>query len=338
VAVARSREEVAWTSLAGERSERLNGSLFQAFEEVALAAIFERMTPQPQENWKSLYPFRAHEIHLDSCRYHYIDEGAGEPLLMVHGNPTWSFYYRNLILGLRDRYRVIAPDHIGCGGSEKPARYPYTLAQHTSNLVELVRRLDLRGVTLVAHDWGGAIGLGAALRERSRFRRVVLFNTGAFPPPYVPFRIRLCRLPLFGTLAICGFNAFARAALFMAVEKPERMTPSVRAGLLAPYNNWSNRVAIDRFVRDIPFTRRHPTWQTLANLEAGLSDLRDRPVLLIWGMQDWCFNETCLHRLQALFPQAEVHPLADAGHYVVEDAYERIIPLIESFLERTAAR
>lgn len=296
------------------------------------------MTLQPNESWKSLYPFESHAIQLDSCRYHYLDEGRGEPLLMVHGNPTWSFYYRNLVLGLRDRYRVIAVDHIGCGLSDKPARYTYTLAQHTRNLVEFIRRLDLQGVTLVAHDWGGAIGLGALLQERARFRRIVLFNTGAFPPPYVPFRIRACRFPLLGTWAVRGWNAFARAALFMAVEKPERMTPSVRAGLLAPYNNWANRIAIDRFVRDIPFTRRHPTWQTLQQLEQGLAELRDWPTLLIWGQRDWCFTPVCLKRFQTLFPAAEVHAFADAGHYVVEDAYERIVPLIDTFMKHHGSR
>lgn len=286
--------------------------------------------------WRDLYPFESHFFDLDGLRLHYLDEGVGEPLLFVHGNPTWSFYWRNLFLGLRERYRCVAVDHIGCGLSDKPQNYDYTLQQRIDDLTRLVQALDLTGVTLLAHDWGGAIGLGTILRLPDRFSRIVLFNTGAFPPPFVPWRIAACRTPLVGTLAVRGLNAFARAALSMAVEKPERMTADVRAGLLAPYDNWANRVAVDRFVRDIPFTPRHPTWQTLEQIEAGLPSLVARPIQLVWGMRDWCFRPECLQRFERFWPQAEVHKLADCGHYVVEDAHERIVPLVRDFLERSA--
>jgi haloalkane dehalogenase len=286
--------------------------------------------------WRDLYPFESHFFDLDGLRLHYLDEGAGEPLLFVHGNPTWSFYWRNLILGLRERFRCVAIDHIGCGLSDKPQNYNYTLQQRIDDLTRLVETLDLTGGTLLAHDWGGAIGLGTILRTPERFSRIVLFNTGAFPPPFVPWRIAACRTPLVGTLAVRGVNAFARAALSMAVEKPERMTADVRAGLLAPYDNWANRVAVDRFVRDIPFTPRHPTWQMLEKIEAGLPLLAARPIQLIWGMRDWCFRPECLQRFERIWLQAEVHKLTDCGHYVVEDAHERIVPLVRDFLERSA--
>ncbi|MFV1964465.1 MAG: alpha/beta fold hydrolase [Pirellulaceae bacterium] len=285
-------------------------------------------------DWRPLYPFASHELDLDSVRYHYVDEGDGEPLLMVHGNPTWSFYWRNLILGLRDRFRTIAVDHVGCGLSDKPAEYSYTLSQHIANVVRLVDELDLSGITLLGHDWGGAIGLGTALRRPERFARLVLFNTGAFPPPFVPLRIRVCRTPLLGALAVRGLNLFARAALSMAVHKPERMTPVVKAGLLAPYDSWEHRVAIHRFVGDIPLTRRHPTWSTLETIEDQLPTLATRPVQMIWGMRDWCFKPLCLERLSRVFTDAEVHRLSDAGHYVIEDAHEKIVPLVGEFLEK----
>jgi len=288
------------------------------------------------DSWRSLYPFASREMQLDGSRYHYVDEGAGAPLLMVHGNPTWSFYWRNMILGLRDRWRTVAVDHLGCGLSDKPAHYPYCLQRHIENLTAFVERLDLRGVTLMAHDWGGAIGLGTALKLSDRFTRIVLFNTGAFPPPYVPRRILACRFPVLGQLAIRGLNLFARAALRMAVLDHPRMTPPVRAGLLAPYDSWAHRVAIWNFVRDIPLTKRHPTWQVLADIEAGLPTLANRPILLGWGLGDWCFNTTCLERFQQVFPRAETHVFADAGHYVVEDAHERLVPLVADFLTRHA--
>ena len=291
-----------------------------------------------RSNWRALYPFESRFHQLGPHRLHYLDEGGGEPLLFVHGNPTWSFYWRNLILGLRDRWRCIAVDHIGCGLSDKPQAYDYTLQRRIADLTELIEQLDLTGATLVAHDWGGAIGLGAVQRLQGRFGRIVLFNTGAFPPPFVPWRIAACRTPLLGTLAMRGANAFARAALTMAVEKPERMTADVRAGLLAPYDSWAHRVAIDRFVKDIPFSPKHPTWQTLEQIEAGLPELVDRPIQLIWGMRDWCFRPECLDRFIKHWPAAEVHRLADCGHYVVEDAHERIVSMMQAFLERRAGR
>ena len=285
-------------------------------------------------SWRDLYPFESHWLDVDGQRLHYVDEGSGEPLLFVHGNPTWSFYWRNLILGLRDQYRCIAVDHIGCGLSDKPQNHPYTLERRIADLAEVVERLDLTGTTLLAHDWGGAIGLGTALRLPFRFSRIILFNTGAFPPPFVPWRIAACRTPILGTLAVRGLNAFARAALSMAVEKHDRMTADVRRGFLAPYANWHDRIAINEFVRDIPFSPRHPTWKTLDKIESGLSSLAGWPIQLIWGMRDWCFRPECLARFRKHWPQAEVHELAECGHYVVEDAHERIIPLVADFLHR----
>ncbi|HEX3869675.1 MAG TPA: alpha/beta fold hydrolase [Pirellulales bacterium] len=284
------------------------------------------------ENFKPLYPFASRELRLGDLRYHYLDEGAGEPLLMVHGNPTWSFYWRNLITALRDRYRVIVPDHIGCGRSDKPADYRYDLAQHVANLRRLVEELDLQGVTLLGHDWGGAIGLGAAVADPQRFARLVLFNTAAFRSTRIPLRIRICRTPILGPLAVRGLNAFCRAAIRMAVVHRQRMTPAVRAGILAPYDSWAHRIAIQRFVEDIPLSPSHPSYHTLADIESGLQRLRSLPVQFIWGMRDWCFTPHFLERFLDFFPEAEVHRLADAGHWVVEDAHEQIVPLVERFL------
>ena len=286
----------------------------------------------PAANWRELYPFESHELAIDGQGYHYVDEGEGEPLLMVHGNPTWSFYWRNIITGFRHQYRTIAPDHIGCGLSDKPQRYDYTLAQHTENLCRLIEKLNLRDITLLVHDWGGAIGLGAATRMPDRFARLVIFNTAAFPPPYIPKRIRACRIPIFGRLAIRGGNLFARAALTMAVDKRDSLSPQERAGLLAPYNNWQNRIATLEFVRDIPMSSRHPTYETLSKLEGDLQTLRDVPTMFIWGMRDWCFTEVCLDRLADHLPRHEIHRL-DVGHYVVEEARDQIGSLLDTFLK-----
>ena len=230
-----------------------------------------------------------------------------------------------MILGLQDRQRCVAVDHVGCGLSDKPQAYPYTLQQHTANLVALIDHLDLRQVTLVAHDWGGAIGLGAAVARSDRFARLVLLNTGAFPPPYIPRRIQACRWPWVGTWAIRGLNAFAGAALTMATALPQGLAPRVRAGLIAPYHDWESRVAVDAFVKDIPWRPAHPTYAVLADLERSLSSLAHLPTHLIWGMQDWCFTPVCLRRFQAHFPQARTREIPAAGHYVVEDAPEIVL-------------
>jgi haloalkane dehalogenase len=253
---------------------------------------------------------------------------------MVHGNPTWSFHWRHLIAAWRNRYRVIAPDHLGCGLSDKPVRYPYSLRQHTDNLVRFIDELGLQGVTLLGHDWGGAVGMAAAVARPQRFARFVLLNTGAFPPPRVPWRIAVCRTPLLGRWAVQGLNLFARAALRMAPAQPEKLTPAARAGVLAPYDSWNHRVGIYRFVRDIPLTRSHPTYRTLAELEQRLPSLGSRPCQLIWGMRDWCFTAVCLQKLEQLFPDAHVHRFEDAGHWVVEDAHERIVPVVDQFLRQ----
>lgn len=292
----------------------------------------------PSDQWRKLYPFTSHYLTVDGHRYHYLDEGEGEVLLLVHGNPTWSFYWRELVRALKGRFRLVVPDHLGCGLSDKPQRYPYRLAQHIQNLKRLIAELNLQNVTLLAHDWGGAIGLGAAVAEPARFARLILFNTAAFRSTQMPWRIRVCRTPVLGPLAVQGLNLFARAALTMAVRRPGGLPEEVRAGLLAPYDSWRNRRAIQRFVDDIPLYSSHPSYATLTGVEQGLSRLQRHPAMFIWGMQDWCFTSHFLDRFLDFFPEAEVHRLANAGHYVVEDAYERIIPLVEDFIARHPAR
>ena len=282
----------------------------------------------------NLYPFSSHSLQLDRLRYHYLDEGSGENLLMLHGNPTWSFYYRNLILGLKGSYRCVVPDHMGMGKSDKPQDYPYTLSRHIDNLEKLADHLELDDITLVVHDWGGAIGMGFAVRHPERIRRLVIFNTAAFLSSEIPWSLRLCRIPGFGAIAIRGFNAFARGAIRWACRKQERMTEEVRAAYLAPYDNFANRVANLRFVQDIPISPDSPSYSVIQHIEENLKLFREHPVQIIWGAHDFVFNDHFLKRWQEIFPQAEVHRMEDAGHYVVEDAHERILPLLYEFLQK----
>jgi haloalkane dehalogenase len=282
-----------------------------------------------------LRPFRSCWLHTEGGRYHYLDEGpAGAPVLvMLHGNPTWSFYYRHLVSAFKDRYRVVVPDHMGCGLSDKPPVYAYTLERHIENLEGLIAHLDLSKVTLLMHDWGGAIGMGYATRHPGKVSRLVVFNSAAFSLPRCPLRIRVCRIPLLGALLVRGLNGFARAALRFATSRPERFSESVRAGYLAPYADWDSRVAVHAFVRDIPLEADHPTRHTLDEIDRRLSTLSDKAMLIVWGADDFCFTEKdFLPQWRRRFPGARVHVLEDAGHYVVEDAHDRIVPLLDDFL------
>jgi pimeloyl-ACP methyl ester carboxylesterase len=298
------------------------------------------------------YPFASHFLNLDGLRYHYLDEGprqrstgsgeeapsdaaaAAPTLLFVHGNPTWSFAWRRLIRELRGEYRCVAVDHIGCGLSDKPQDYDYTLARHIENLSRLIEQLDLRNVTLIAHDWGGCIGMGAAGRLPERFSRFVLMNTAAFRSTRIPWRIAVCRVPVLGAIGVRGFNLFARAALWMAVSDRSHLSAAARRGLLAPYDSWGHRIAIHRFVQDIPLKPSHPSYETLRQVEESLSQFRASPMLLVWGMQDWCFTPEFLQEWEQRFPTAEVHRLAGASHYVFEDAPDEVPARIRGFLQR----
>lgn len=279
-----------------------------------------------------LYPFASHFLDVDGQRMHYVDEGEGPLVLCVHGNPTWSFYYREVIRNLRDRFRVVAMDHIGCGLSDKPQNYPYTLATHVGNLSRLAEHLGAGDVTILCHDWGGPISLAWAVENPDRVARIAICNTAAFFGGKMPLRIRCCRWPILGTIAVRGLNLFAVAAVKSATAKPERMSPEIARGYLLPYDSYRNRIAVHRFVQDIPLSPSVLSHATMTNLESRLSLLGDKPMTIFWGERDFCFTVRYLDQWIERFPNADVHRFADSGHYVVEDAHERILPVLRDFI------
>ncbi len=276
------------------------------------------------------YPFRPKSISVDGHRMSYLDEGSGPVVVMVHGNPSWSYLYRNLVTELKSTHRCIVPDHLGCGLSDKPQDYPYRLQNHIDNLENLLNQLQVDRCVLIVHDWGGAIGMGWAGLHPDRVAGLVVLNTAAFHSSRIPFRITVCRWPVLGPLLVRGLNGFARPATFMAVHN--KMLPEVAAGFLHPYNFWKDRVAILRFVQDIPLQENHPSFQTLANVEASLARLQDKPMLLCWGGEDFCFNDHFYGQWQRRFPAAHSHYFPEAGHYVLEDALDEIMVLLTPFL------
>ena len=257
---------------------------------------------------------------------------------MVHGNPTWSFFYRELISALSTNCRTIAPDHIGCGLSSKPsqARYGYQLADRVDDLSHFIDQLALDDkITLIVHDWGGMIGMAWAVDHIERIGRIIVLNTASFlpiPGKPLPWQLRLIRksAPLAAGMVL-GLNLFAVGAVFMAPR--QRLSRDVRAGYLAPYDRPCHRIATLEFVKDIPETEKDPSYAIVARTDARLHKLSHLPMLICWGNHDFVFDTDYLAQWRRRFSHAQVHPFDCAGHYLLEDAADQIIPLVQSFLK-----
>ncbi len=239
-------------------------------------------------------------------------------LLCVHGNPSWSYLWREVLAQAPPDVRVIAVDHLDMGFSERTDTNR-RLEQRIDDLGALTDHLDLTGpVVTVAHDWGGPISLGWALRHRDQVAGLVLANTAVHQPPdaAAPRLIRIARSPEILERATVKTSAFLRGALRLSRSQPPR---EVRDAYLAPYRTTERRQAIGSFVADIPLEVSHPSYETLGEVAAGLDDLDDIPALLLWGSSDPVFTDVYLHDLEARLPHADVHRFSEARHYVPED-------------------
>ena len=293
------------------------------------------------------YPFTPRRFDVrPGIAMSYLDEGPrdGEVVVMLHGNPSWSYYWRHLVSGLSDRYRCIVPDHVGMGLSDKPddastasPRYDYTLQSRIDDLETLLRHVgidDATPVTLVVHDWGGMIGFGWALSHAAQVRRLVVTNTAAFPLPAakpMPWQLSLGRDSRFGAFIIRAFNAFSSGASFVGVER--RMPRAVRRAYVAPYDSWANRIATLRFMQDIPLAAGDRAWDLVEQAGHRLLGFADRPVFIGWGLRDFVFDRHFLEGFTRALPHATVQAFEDAGHYVLEDKYEVLVPAIRAFLD-----
>ncbi|MEV5508159.1 alpha/beta fold hydrolase [Streptomyces orinoci] len=293
------------------------------------------------------YPFTARWFTHAEGRQHYVDEGTGPPVLMVHGNPSWSFVWRHLIAELRDAYRCIAPDLLGMGLSDRLARpLPALLAGYQiAALDDLVRHLTgehqvpRHGWTVVAHDWGGPIALAWACLNAELVDRVVVLNTAVFRFPQQglpPWWFRLLRLPVISTLAAHHTPGWVQGAVRLGVTTP--LPPPVRRAFTAPYRRPRDRAAPARFLRDVPLTRRDPGWALLTVVERMLPALERKPMLVGWGMRDPVLRPVLADAWQRRFPHARVLRYPRAGHYVLEDARAQLIPAIRQFLDSTGER
>ena len=298
------------------------------------------------------YPFTPQRFEVrPGISMSYLDEGPRDApvVLMLHGNPSWSYYWRHLVLALRDPalgkgYRCIVPDHVGMGLSGKPddaadasPRYVYTLESRIADLTRLLDHLEIDDpLTLAVHDWGGMIGFGWAQTHARQVSRLVITNTSAFPLPAgkaMPWQLKFGRDSKLGAWAIRGFNAFAAGAARQGVVRP--MSAEVRRAYEAPYDSWANRIATLRFVQDIPLSPGDAAYARVAAAGKRLHEFADRPAIIGWGLRDFVFDHHFLRGFTTALPKAEVHEYSDAGHYVLEDKHEVLVPAIRTFLDRT---
>ena len=303
---------------------------------MTLAPPIDRDSPRP---YGPLYPFRSRFVTVGrgtatggtrGHRMHYVDEGSGPVVVCLHGNPTWGFLFRNLIAALRDDFRVIVPDHVGCGLSEQPGDVCFRAGDRIGHLEDLLAELGIGRFSLVMHDWGGPLGTGLAVRRPADVERLVYFNTTLAEMSLLPGMIRRAAAPVIGKLLTHDTMQFLKLLTSFGVV--QAMPEEVKRGYLRPYQTRAGRRAIWGFVQDIPFSPSHPTAPLMDDMVARLPALADTPVKIIWGMKDPCFHPGILRQVAARFPQADVVRVPDASHLVLEDAPGRSIAAIREFL------
>jgi pimeloyl-ACP methyl ester carboxylesterase len=280
------------------------------------------------------FPYEPRFVDAGEIRLHYVDEGPPDapPLLFVHGNPTWSYLWRRPIAELSSRgHRCVAFDHMGFGRSDKPPQLSaYSLERHIGNAIALIDALDLSDVTLVGHDWGGPIGLGALLERRDRLRAVALMNTWAWElPSFLPPFLREFRTEGLGEILALGGNLFVES--IPGGMRRRDADPLMMEAYRAPFPDYWSRAGTLAFQREIPLTERDRSAPLMASIHERLPDL-SLPVLLVWGMRDPVFQPVFLDQWRELFPEAETVELDDASHFLVEDSPDAVTDAIEGFL------
>jgi haloalkane dehalogenase len=288
------------------------------------------------ETFAGTFPFAPHYYSSHGFDMHYVDEGSGEPVVMVHGDPTWGYLYRHFIPPLSQHHRCIVPDHMGMGKSAVPQdRELYRLEQHCANLEALLLHLDVRDITLILHDWGGPVGLGFATRHPERIKRLVLLNTWASAPwPGGPFPrlVEIIRSQR-GEAFVLQKNGYLEPALLGTTARHENLTKTVMEAYRAPFPTPEARLAMLCWSRDIPVQETDVSYVEMKRIERGLSRFNATPILLLWGMQDPVLPASILRQWQQVYPHATTHELADASHFLQEDAPEKLVQWIETFLQ-----
>lgn len=283
--------------------------------------MITRMSHQrPFEVSRQLYPFDDRWLDRNGASMHYIDVGSGTPVLMLHGNPTWSFLYRDVIKELTGVCRCIAPDYPGFGFSDHPPGYGYTPREHAVWIEALIDHLALKSFVLVVQDWGGPIGLSIAVKRPQDVAGLVILNTWAWPAKGGMVVFSHLMGDAFGRWLHRRYNFFARKIVPAGINRPERKTPEVLRAYTDPFPTPESRIGTWVFPRQI---RMNQEW--LADTERGLAKLRGKPVEFVWAMKDLAFaKRPIVEKWQRLFPEVPFDRVADASHYIQEDAPDRV--------------
>lgn len=288
-----------------------------------------------RETFGGTYPFAPHYCHVNGFDMHFVDEGSGEPVVMLHGDPTWGYLWRNIIPTLTTIARCIVPDHMGMGKSEVPREpYPYRLVHHIANLEALIIQLDLRNITLAVHDWGGPVGLGFAIRHLDRIKRLVISNTWAsarWPGAPFPRLIEMIR-STGGEKFVLEKNGYLERALTGTTRHAERLTGRIMDAYRAPFPTPESRVAMLCWSRDIPVTEADPSFSEMHRIENDLPMFANTPTLIVWGMLDPVLPDSVLRWWEDIYPQATVHRIENASHFLQEDVPHQFGSLIRDFL------
>lgn len=285
---------------------------------------------RPFEVSRELYPFADHWFEHNGASIHYVDEGRGVPVLMLHGNPTWSFLYRDIIKDVKDVCRAIVPDYPGFGMSGHPRNYSYTPREHAASIAALIDHLQLKRFLLVTQDWGGPIGFSIATKRVDSIAGLVILNTWAWPSHGSMIVFSHVMGDAFGRFLHRRFNFFAKKIVPGSIRNAARKTPEVLKAYTDPFPTPESRIGTWVFPKAI---RTNNDW--LGETERGLDRLRGKPAEMVWAMKDPAFgNEKTIARWQSHFPGAPVDRVPDAGHFIQEDAPERVAAAIRRVVRR----
>jgi haloalkane dehalogenase len=291
------------------------------------------------ETFGGTFPFKPHFKIINGFKMHYVDEGAGEPIVCLHGEPTWGYLYRKFIPPLSQTNRLIVPDHMGFGKSDVPRNLPYTLSQHIDNLTKLILDLDLENITLVGQDWGGPIMFGFAVNYPDRIRRLVIMNTGigVYPEGTKTWVSDMVRNGTYEK-TMGNLKKSLPSLLAGAVSKETKITETMIEAYTAPFPDKASCKGAMAFPLDIPVGRNHPSAALMHSILERRNVLRDKDKVIIWGLQDPVFPKLVLDWWLSAYPGAEVHMLQEGSHFLQEDAPEKIVNIIQSFLLKTSVK
>ncbi len=286
------------------------------------------------ETFEGTFPFKPNFKEINGFQMHYVDEGSGEPIVCLHGMPTWGYLYRNFIEVLSKNYRVIAPDQMGFGKSDVPQDKPYLLKQHIDNLTKLLLSLDLKDITFVGQDWGGPVMFGFAVDYPERIKRLIIMNTsiGIMKEGAKPWYYELEKRGKYEKF-FSNMREKIPKLLQTAIYNKEKITPTMLKAYTTPFPNKESCIGAIAWPRDIPIGNSHPSTETMLHIRQNLDVLADKPKLLIWGLKDPVFPPRVIDWWNKIYPGIETHKIEHASHFLQEDAPDKIILWIEKFLE-----